>query len=122
MEIAKKFKLAINRTFSASGGVFWQPVSDEQLTRYVMGLLENFVSNNWKVYKGTLTIGRQLNLRRVNKFGEFEDGEVDEDLAYSTDVKDDFDSSVHILNEKLQVSNYKVMVKIRAYGSKTLQQ
>ena len=105
MEVAKKFKLAINRTFSENGGVFWQSVSDDQLTRYIMALVKDFSSNRWKVFCGSLTTGRQQNLRRVNHLGHFEE---DDDADAHELLKDDYDSSVYILNEKLQVRVEKV--------------
>lgn len=101
MEVAKKFKLAINRTFSEKGGVFWQGVNDEQLTRYLMALIQDFVINDGKELLGTLRTGRQQNMRKVNNLGEFVN---DEDAPESCEVKDDHDSSTYILNEKLQVN------------------
>lgn len=101
MEVAKKFKTALNRTFNENGGVFWQGVNDDQLTRYIMKKVKEFCENDGRVLFGSLTIGRQTNLKSVNRQGEF----VEEDD--SVDQREDFDSSVYILNEKVQVSCHK---------------
>lgn len=58
-ENAKKFKQAINRSCGEIGGVIWQPVSDHQLSSFLMGAYENFRSENGKTMLGTLTIGKQ---------------------------------------------------------------
>lgn len=92
---ALKFKSAINRTFSECGGVFAQDIKDHQLICYLMEMVEDFVTNVNKKVLGVLTLGRQLNLKKVNA-----DGELDENGLLE---KDDFDTSVYILNEHLQV-------------------
>lgn len=99
METAKKFKAAINRSFSEKGGVLWQGITDNQLTPYIMKMTNAFVSNNGKKIRGTLVIGRQPNLRAVDANGEFVDNI--ETGAYRE--KDDFDSAVYVLNEHVQV-------------------
>lgn len=114
MEVAKKFKLAINRTFSENGGVFWQSVSDDQLTRYIMALVKDFSENRWKAFSGSLTTGRQQNLKRVNHLGHFEE----DDDANAHEVRDDYDSSVYILNENLQV-RVKKRTSINKYISRS---
>lgn len=101
MAIAKKFKLAINRTFNENGGVFWQAVNDEQISSYVMDVLHDFSANNGRKLMGTLTIGRQPNIRKVNQLGEF----VNDDSSDWCEEKDNFDSSVYVLNENVQVSS-----------------
>ena len=40
MEVAKKFKAAISRTFNENGGVFWQGVGDDHLTIYIVNLVD----------------------------------------------------------------------------------
>lgn len=100
MEVAKKFKTAINRTFNENGGVFWQGVNDDQLTTYVMKKVKEFAGNDGRLLLGSLTIGRQMNLKSVNREGEF----VEDDGFDTYDQREDFDSSVYILNEKVQVS------------------
>lgn len=101
MEMAKKFKTAINRTCSDKGGVLWQGISDHQLTTYIMDILEDFSTNGGSKVFGSLTIGRQPNPRRINsQTGEFVDTEND---AGSCREIDDFDTAVYILNEHLQV-------------------
>ena len=67
MENAKKFKAAINRTFSEHGGVFWQRISDQQLTTYNMDLMDEFATKDGRVIFGSLIIGRQPNPRKVDE-------------------------------------------------------
>lgn len=100
MEIAKKFKAAINRTFSENGGVFWHGINDNQISSYLMSILQDFVENNGKVVLGSLMIGRQSNWRKVNAIGEFVD---DDDVTATHQEEEDFDSAIYILNKNLQV-------------------
>ena len=100
MESAKKFKAAINRTFSKRGGVFWQSIKDNQLTSYLMEMSRDFCQNVDKVVVGSLVIGRQPNFKKVNVNGEFVE---DDDINGLEEKVEDFDNSVYILNEELQV-------------------
>ena len=102
MENAKKFKAAINRTFSEHGGVFWQGISDQQLTTYNMDLMDDFATNDGRVILGSLVIGRQPNPRKVDENGQFVD---DDNINPTPKEMDDYDSAVYIINEKLQVDN-----------------
>ena len=40
----KTLRNAINRTFSAQGGVFWQGLKDSQLNEYWLKVLEEYLS------------------------------------------------------------------------------
>lgn len=100
MEMAKRFKAAINRTFSKSGCVFWHGINDNQITSYLMLVLQDFAENNGKEVVGSLMIGRQPNKRKLNTIGDFVD---DDDDDATQREEEDFDSAVYILNEKLQV-------------------
>ena len=100
MEIAKKFKAAISRTFNENGGVFWQGVGDEQLTTYIMSLVDEFVESGGRRLWGSLTTGRQPNIVKLNEYGDV----VNESNGLeSCQERDCFDTSVYILNEKQQV-------------------
>ncbi len=100
MENVKKFKAAINRSFSARGGILAHGISDSQLSHYIMGKMQDFASREGREMVASLVIGRQPNFRPVNALGEF----VDEDDPSAVETKvDDFDNAVYILNEKLQV-------------------
>ena len=92
---AVKFKSAINRTFSECGGVFTQDIKDNQLISYLMDMVEDFVTNVNRRVTGVLTLGHQLNPKKVNADGQFDENGVME--------KDDYETSVYILNENLQV-------------------
>lgn len=103
MENAKKFKAAINRTFSEKGGVFWQGVSDRQLTTYVMQVLREFsASQERKILRGSFVIGRQPNMRRMYANGIFLEDNIEAKGPYQE--KDDYDTAVYIFNENVQVS------------------
>ena len=100
MEVAKKLKAAMSRTFNENGGVFWQGVGDEQLTIYIMNLVDEFITTDGRRLWGSLTTGRQPNLKKVNGLGQF----VEEEVALeSFEEKDDHDSSIYIMNDKVQV-------------------
>ena len=100
IEFAKKFKAAINRTFTEKGGVLWQGITDRQLTAYVMQIVKEFsTSPEKKTLWGSLVIGRQPNMRKVDTDGEF----VEENDRGDYEEKNDFDSAVYILNENVQV-------------------
>ena len=72
IEFAKKFKAAINRTFTEKGGVLWQGITDRPLTAYVMQIVKEFsTSPKKKMLWGSLVIGRQPNMRKVDTDGEF---------------------------------------------------
>ena len=73
-----------------------------------MALVQAFVSNDGKELLGTLTTGRQQNMRKMNRLGEIVNNE---DASQSCEVKDDYDSSTYILNEKLQVSVGKTFIQ-----------
>ena len=66
-------KAAINRTFSEHGGVFWQGISNQQLTTYNMNLMDEFAMNDGRVILGSLVIGRQPNPQTVDENGQFID-------------------------------------------------
>ena len=58
----KAVRNAINRTFSAEGGVFWQAVRDSQLNEYWLTVLEEHL--NWPLdvqnrKKAALSLGKQ---------------------------------------------------------------
>ena len=99
MEVATSFKAAINRSFNDKGGVFWEKVNDQQLRCFIMGMMREFQANdsNRKVI-GSLLIGRQPNLRRVDDFDNFLGAD-----ALDGEFKEDFDNAVYILNENVQV-------------------
>lgn len=104
MEVAKKFKSAVNRTFNEKGGVFWKGLTDEQLATYIMQKIREFARTGGKKMKATLTIGRQPNKKFVDGDGHFLES-VQEGAENYYDRKEDFDSAVYILNEKIQVNN-----------------
>ena len=98
MEVATSFKAAINRTFSDKG-VFWEKINDQQLRCVIMGMMREFQANDSnKQVIGSLLIGRQPNLRRVDDFGNFLGPEADDG-----ELKEDFDNAVYIMNENVQV-------------------
>lgn len=101
METAKKFKAAINRTFSEKGGVLWQGINYNQLASYIMKMTNDFVVNNGKKIRGTLVLGRQPNLRAVDVNGTFIAGDTETVMLRE---KDDFNTAVYVLNEHVQVS------------------
>ena len=84
MEVTTFFKAAINRTFSDKGGVFWEKINDQQLRCIIMGMMREFQANDsnkqviGSLLIGSLLIGRQPNLRRVDDFGNFLGPEADD--------------------------------------------
>lgn len=61
MSQTKAVRNAINRTFSAQGGVFWQGLTDSQLNQYWLKVLDEYLrqpreSQNRK--KAALNLGR----------------------------------------------------------------
>ncbi len=100
MEVATSFKAAINRTFSDEGAVFWEKVNNQQLRCFLMGMMREFQANNSNKHViGSLLIGRQPNLRRVDDFGNF----LGPDTV-DREFKEDFNNAVYILNEHVQVT------------------
>ena len=58
----KAVRNAINRTFSAMGGVFWNDVTDKQLNEYWMKILDQYLERPQhlqNVKKAALHLGRQ---------------------------------------------------------------
>lgn len=61
MSQTKALRNAINRTFSARGGVFWQGLKDSQLNEYWLKVLEDYLSQpleNQNRKKVALALGR----------------------------------------------------------------
>lgn len=61
MSQTKAVRNAINRTFSAQGGVFWQGLKDSQLNEYWLKVLEDYLSQpleNQNRKKVALALGR----------------------------------------------------------------
>jgi hypothetical protein len=105
MHVVKHFKAAINRRFNENCGVFWHNLSDSQLIDYTWTKVREFFFNSGKTLVGTLTTGRQMNMKRLNERGNLvavEDAELNS-LQSWKDLVDDFDEAVYIMNEKLQV-------------------
>ena len=99
MEVANSFKAAINRTFSDKGGVFWEKVNDQQLRCFIMAMMREFQANDSNKHAiGSLLIGRQPNLQRVDDFGNFLGPD-----AVDGELKEDFHNAVYVLNENVQV-------------------
>ena len=58
----KAVRNAINRTFSAKGGVFWQAIKDSQLSEYWLKVLEEYLSRPLEMQnrkKAALSLGKQ---------------------------------------------------------------
>ena len=102
MENVKKFKGAINRSFSIKGGIMAHGINDNQLSSYIMGKMQEFALRGGMEMDGSLVIGRQPNFRSVNARGEFLD-DVPTALAQKVD---DPDTAVYILNDRLQVPRH----------------
>lgn len=63
MDNTKAVCNAINRTFSAQGGVFWQGIKDSQLNEYWLQVLEEYLSRPKELQnrkRAALTLGRHL--------------------------------------------------------------
>lgn len=61
MSQTKAVRNAINPTFSAQGGVFWQGLKDSQLNEYWLKVLEDYLSQpleNQNRKKAALALGR----------------------------------------------------------------
>ena len=103
MEVAKKFKVAINRNFNEKGGVFWKGLSDEQIATYAMEKVQEFARTGGKQLKAALAIGRQSNKKYLD--GEGAVVEVaPEDVRGQYEEEEDYDSAVYVLNEAVQVN------------------
>ena len=100
MENVKKFKAAINRSFSSRGGILAHRMSGYGLIKPLHnGENARICLKRRKGDGCSLVIRRQPNFRLVNALEEFVD--EDDPLAIETKV-DNFDNAVYILNEKLQ--------------------
>ncbi len=106
MQVARKFKMAINRTFNEEQGVFWKGLTDEQIATFTMKKVQEFVKRGGKALKASFLIGRQ----RVPILN----GEQSEEAGNELD-EDGYDSGIYILNEKTQV-NLKFMTNKRLYS------
>jgi hypothetical protein len=102
MEVAKKFKVAINRRFNEKGGVFWKGLSDEQIATYAMTKVEEFARTGGKSLKASLTIGRQANKKCLDENGHLVDI-VPDDNAGQYEEEEYYDTTTYILNEMVQV-------------------
>ena len=79
MDNKKAVRNAINRTFSAKGGVFWNDIKDGQLSEYWMKILDEYLKRPLDLQnrkQAALHLGRQ---------GE---------------------SNVYVINESIQVSKF----------------
>ena len=104
MEVAKKFKVAINRNFNEKVGVFWKGLSDEQIATYAMEKVQEFARTGGKQLKAALAIGRQSNKKYLDG-GEGTVVEVaPEDVRGQYEEEEDYDSAVYVLNEAVQVN------------------
>ena len=73
MENVRKFKAAINRSFTCRGGIFVHGIKDDQLSRYLMAKIQEFSLGVGREMTSSLVIKRQPNPRQVNAEGEFVD-------------------------------------------------
>ena len=105
MQSVKQLKAAINRRFNENCGVYWNNLTDAQLTDYVWSKIREFMTNGGKTLVGTLTTGRQHFMKKRNEEGQLVPiKECDQAFLESCkDAVDDFDESTYIINEKLQV-------------------
>ena len=79
MDNKKAVRNAINRTFSAKGGVFWNDIKDGQLSEYWMKILDEYLKRPLNLQnrkQAALHLGRQG------------------------------DSNVYVINESIQVSKF----------------
>ena len=102
MLAGKPFLAAINRRFNENCGVYWHHLSDTQLIKYNWDKVKEFRSTGGKTLIGSLTTGRQPNLKKVNEHGKFIN-ENDPSASKFTDYRDDYDTSTYIVNENVQV-------------------
>ena len=103
MEVAKKFKVAINRNFNEKGGVHWKGLSDKQIATYAMEKVQEFARTGGKQLKAALAIGRQSNKKYLD--GEAAVVEVTpEDDRGQFEEEEDCDSAVYVLNGAVQVN------------------
>ena len=72
MENVRKFKAAINRSFTCRG-IFAHGIKDDQLSRYLMAKIQEFSLGVGREMTSSLVIKRQPNPRQVNAEGEFVD-------------------------------------------------
>ena len=94
MQIAKKFKIAINRMFNEKQGVFWKGLTDEQLATFTIKKVQEFVKRGGKDLKASLLIGHQHSpILNGEQSGE-DENELNEQ---------GYDSGIYILNENTQV-------------------
>ena len=107
MHVVKHFnKTAINRRFNENCGIYWHNISDAQLIDYTWTKVREFFANSGRRLVGTLTTGRQPSMKKSNETGDLvavEETELD-GLQSWKDLVDDFDESVYIINEKMQVT------------------
>ena len=117
MHVVKQFKAAINRRFNENCGVFWHNLSDSQLIDYTWSKVREFFANSGKTLVGTLSTGRQPNLKKLDERGNLVDVEESElrTLQSLKDLVDDFDEAVYIINEKLQVKENRKYICICLY-------
>ena len=73
MENVRKFKAAINRSFTCREGILAHGIKDDQLSRYLMAKMQEFSLGVGRELIGSLVIRRQPNPRSVNAEGEFVD-------------------------------------------------
>lgn len=59
IQSVKSFVSAINRTFSACGGVLYQNINDDQLRAFILKQLNLFQEGGMKKMKAAVTIGLQ---------------------------------------------------------------
>ena len=94
MQIAKKFKITINRMFNEKQGVFWKGLTDEQLATSTIKKVQEFVKRGGKDLKASLFIGRQHPLILNREQSGEDENELNEQ---------GYDSGIYILNENRQV-------------------
>ena len=103
MEAAKKFKLAINRSFNEERGVFWKCLSDEQIATYTMEKVHEFARMGGRSLKASLVIGRQSNKLLQDARGNIVPVDRGDARGQYEEVEN-YDTTVHILNESVQVT------------------
>ena len=83
-------------------------------------MLHDFISNNGTDRRGTVIIGRQVNFRLVDDDDKFIDNDREEYIEEDDPRKkrDDFYSSVYVLNENTQVSKASKQYKTFLYTCK----
>jgi hypothetical protein len=71
MQSVKQLKAAINRRFNENCGVYWNNLTDAQLTDYAWSKVREFITNGGKTLVGTLTTGRQHFMKKRNEEGMY---------------------------------------------------